>query len=172
MRSEVTRDSITRCVNTATVSSEMGTTQTFDLLGEKKTIVIYPSIERGIYMRKVVLALAFASFGVTCASAEIVRTKHDHSTADFGVGGWTMGSGVGGWRQNSDTKALSNASAGGVSSSATTEISSAAAGAVSSSAANLPGSRPLPVQVLRNDSDCVFVAQQTPTGNLWRPGCK
>lgn len=135
-------------------------------------------------------ALLFGGLGVTCASAEDVVKWHDHSTA--AGGGWTMGSGVGGWKQNStvkasnsassevvsssspaeafsSTKAFTSAAAGGVSSSATNEAASnAAAGAVSSSTANLPGS----VRVLRNDSDCVFVAQVTPTGNLWRPGCK
>lgn len=145
-------------------------------------------------MRKVIFeaALMFACFGVTCASAETV-TKHQQSGSE--VGGWTMDSAVGGWKQNStakissrvssggvsssttteafgSAKAFTGASAGGVSSGTITEASSASAGAVSSSTTSLWGSRPLPPRLLTNDSDCVFVAQETPTGKLWRPACK
>jgi hypothetical protein len=168
--------------------------ETFSLPTEKKTGVIHLAKGiGGIYMRKVIseTALVFACLGVTFASAETV-IKHQHSSAGSGVGGWTMGSAVGGWKQNStakisnsvssggvssteafgSAKAFTDASAGGVSSGTITEASSASAGAVSSNNTNLSGSRPLPPRLLSHDSDCVFVAQVTPTGNLWRPGCK
>jgi hypothetical protein len=166
----------------------------FDLLGERKACVIpYQRVPEGIFMRQTICgaALVFASLGIARASAEDVTKWHDHSTA--GGGGWTMGSSVGGWKQNStsktlnstssgvgpsstpteafsSTKAFTSAGAGGVSSSTINEAASnAAAGAVSS---NPVGHRPSPLRVLVNDSDCVFVAQDKPTGNLWRPGCK
>jgi len=117
-------------------------------------------------------ALVLACLGVTCASAQTVRTKHEDPTAGSGAGGWTMDYGVSGWKQDSTSKTFSNAGAGGVSSSTIPEASSASAGAVSSSTTNLPGLRPWALQAVRNDSDCIFVGQKTPTGNLWRPGCK
>jgi hypothetical protein len=171
--------------------------ETFGLPSEKKTGVIHLAKGIGsIDMRKVSLetALVFACLGATFASAETL-IKHQHSTAGSGVGGWTMGSAVGGWKQNSTTKmfnsesatgvssgtnteafgsakAFTSASAGGVSTGTIAEASSASAGAVSSSATSLSGSRPLPPRFLSDDSGCVFVAQETPTGNRWRPGCK
>jgi hypothetical protein len=165
----------------------------FDLPGEKKTCVMSYRRVGGIFMRRSICGavLVFAGLGLTCASAEDAAKWQDHPSAG---GGWTMGSGVGGWKQNSATKALNNtssgvgsssteafsrttafssAAAGGVSSSATNEAASnAAAGAVSSTATTPLGPRPAPLRALLSDSDCVFVAQSTPTGNRWRPGCK
>jgi hypothetical protein len=150
----------------------------------------------GILMRRPICGavLVFAGLGVTCASAEDAPKWHDHS--GIASGGWTMDSGVGGWKQNSTTKtqnntssgtgsssttadafgrttAFTSAAAGGVSSSTTNEAASnASAGAVSSTTTTLLGRRPAPLRTLENDSGCVFVAQDTPAGNRWRPGCK
>jgi hypothetical protein len=166
------------------------------LVKEKLVVISHQRAPEGIFMRQTICgaALLFASLGVACASAEDIAKWHDHSTA--GGGGWTMGSGVGGWKQNStvkasnsassevvsssipaeaftSTKAFTSAAAGGVSSSTTNEAASnAAAGAVSSNTTNLVGQRPTPLRVLVNDSDCVYVTQQTPSGKIWRPGCK
>jgi hypothetical protein len=167
----------------------------FDLPGERKTCVMPYRRVGGILMRRSICGavLVFAGLGLTCASAEDAAKWQDHSSAG---GGWTMGSGVGGWKQNSTTKTLSNTSSGAGSSSTTTDAfgrttaftsvaaggvssstsneaaSNAAAGAVSSTATTLLGPRPSPLQSLGNDSGCVFVAQDTPAGNRWRPGCK
>ncbi len=167
----------------------MGIIQIFVLPNEKKTCVIRLTmgVIGGIFMHRIVFgtALLFSCLGVTFASAESPRDKH--STADFGVGGWTVDVKVDSHRQTvssasaggvssataqASSKAFTHAFAGGVSSSSTIEVSSASAGAVSSGATNLPDLRHLPREVLLNDSDCVFVAQNTPTGNRWRPGCK
>jgi hypothetical protein len=165
-----------------------GQKATFDLPGEKKIyLIVTMSVLGDTFMPNVIFgaALVFSGLlGVTLASAESLRDKH--STAGFGVGGWTVdvkvnsetktvssvsAGGVSSATTEVSSKAFSHASAGGVSSSPPIEVSSASAGAVSSSARDpldLHQSR----EILFNDSDCVFVAQNTPTGNRWRPGCK
>jgi hypothetical protein len=114
----------------------------------------------GIVMRFIFGAtLVVACLSVTLASADDIHKSDGHSTADFGVGGWTMSYGVGGWAQGS--KAFGNGADSFVASSATKD-----------GVFNIPtGERPLPLRS-RPDSDCVFVAEYTPAGTVWRPGCK